>query len=351
MNIHRFSLSALALLGLALSPAAHAQSYQFTSFDGPVQTTAGATLVTTTVNGISNSGVVVGFTSDNNGVLTNFSGTPGTPGALTALNLSGTANANGINTSRQVVGANGTQAFTLNSISPTNSPLPLPPVNGTTTSEAAFGINDNGVIVGQYADGGTGTTPGFVDVNGAYTTLNPVAPVGGALVVNAQGINNNGLVAGFYATNNSGTDQHGFLFNTKTNAYTLLPDPSTAKTAGGNLALTQFLGINDTGEAVGYYQTKDSGSQFGFLFNTSTDAYTFLDDPLAAPFNGTQITQITGINDAGTIAGFYVDANGAQRGFVGAPVPEASSLVSLGVLLVLGVGGMAWKARKRCVRA
>ena len=351
MNIYRFSLPALALLGLALSPAAHAQSYQFTSFDGPVQTTAGATLVATTVNGISNSGVVVGFTSDNNGVFTNFSGTPGTPGALTALNLSGTANANAINTSRQVVGANGTQAFTLNSISPTNSPLPLPPVNGTTTSEAAFGINDNGIIVGQYTDSNTGTTPGFVDVNGAYTTLNPTAPINGALVVNAQGINNNGLVTGFYATNANATDQHGFLFDTKTSAYTLLPDPSTAKTANGNLALTQFLGINDMGEAVGYYQTKDTGSQFGFLFNTSTNAYTFLDDPLAAQFNGAQITQITGINDAGQIAGFFIGANGVQQGFIAAPVPETSTTISLGLLLVLGVGGMAWRARKRCIRA
>ena len=347
-NSTRSTLSGLALgaaLVLPLAQAAQAQ-YKFTNFDGPVRTTAGATLAATTVNGISNSGAVVGFTADGNGVFTNFSGTPG---ALATLNLSGTANANGINTSKQIVGANGTNAFTLNSISPADTPLPMPAVNGTTISEVGFGINDSGVIVGQYADGNTGTTPGFVDVNGAYTILNPVAPVNGALVVNAQGINNNGLVTGFYATNNNATDQHGFLFNTKTNGYTLLPDPSTAKTANGNLALTQFLGINDTGEAVGYYQTKDTGSQFGFLFNTATDAYTLLDDPLAAPFNGTQITQITGINDAGTIAGFYVDANGAQRGFVGAPVPEASTMVSLGVLLALGVGGLAWTARKRRV--
>ena len=342
MNIRRFSLPALALLGLALSPATHAQSYQFTNFDGPVQTTAGATLVATTVNGISNSGVVVGFTSDNNGVLTNFSGTPGAPGALTALNLSGTANANAINTSRQVVGANGTQAFTLNSISSTNSPLPLPPVNGTTTSEVAFGINDNGVIVGQYTDSNTGTTPGFVDVNGAFTTIAPA----GAPSVSAQGINNNGLVTGFYAANGT-ANESGFLFDTKTNIFTALPDPSTAQTANGNLAFTQFLGINDMGEAVGYYQTTDTGSQFGFLFNTATKTYTFLDDPQAASVKGVRTTQITGINNAGEIAGFFIGADGVQRGFVGAPVPEASSLVSLGVLLALGVGGMAWKARKR----
>ncbi len=236
----------------------------------------------------------------------------------------------------------------MNSLDPANVPLPLPPVNSTTTSQAAFAINNSGVIVGAFTDSATSTTPGFVDVNGAYTVLNPVAPVGGALVVNAQHINSSGLVDGFYATNNTGTDQHGFLFNSQTNAYTLLPDPSTAQTADGNLALTQFLGLNDAGIATGYYQTKDTGSQFGFLFDTKTNAYTFLDDPLAAPFNGTQVTQITGINNTGEIDGFYIDSSGAQRGFLANPaaVPEASTTVSLGALLALGGLTLAVRRRK-----
>ncbi len=344
MNTARHVLPMLALLGLALAPAAQAQSYSFTNFDGPVNTTPGATLVSTTVNGISNSGLVVGFTSDNNGVFTNFAGVPG---ALTTLNLSGAANANAINTYRQVVGTDGAGgAFLLNSSTPTNTPQPLPPANATTTGEAAFGINDNGIIVGQYTDSKTGTMPGFVDTHGAFTTLNPV---GNAQAVSAQGVNNNGLVTGFYNTTTDAV-QHGFLFNTKTDVYTLLMDPMTAQTAGGNLALTQFLGINDSGQAVGYYQTK-SNSQYGFLFNTATDQYTYLDSPTAAPFNGVQVTQITGINNAGEIAGFSINAAGVQQGFVAtpvaAPVPETSSVVSLGLLLALGVGGAAWSARKR----
>lgn len=343
MNIHRFSLPVLALLGLTLSPAVRAQSYQFTNFDGPVQTTAGATVAATTVNGISNSGAVVGSTADSNGAFTNFSGKPG---ALTALNLPGTASANGINAAGLIVGTNGAQAFTLDSTNATNTVQALGPVNGTTTGEAAFGVNDSGAIVGQYADSATGATPGFVDVKGVFTTIAPA----GATSVFAQGINNNGLVTGFYTPNSTATAS-GFLFDTKTNIFTALPDPSTAQTANGNLALTQFLGINDAGEAVGYYQTKDTitqaGSQFGFLFNTAINAYTFLDDPQAVPVGGVQTTQITGINDAGMIAGFFVGANGVQQGFIAAPVPEASSLVSLGLLLALGAGGMAWTARKR----
>ena len=336
-------LTLSAALTLPLAPAARAQ-YAFTNFDGPVQTTGGGTLFSTFVNGISNTGAVVGYTTDTNGVFTNFYGTPG---AFTILNLTGTASANAINTSSQVVGTNGSAAFTLNGISSSNKPLPLPPVNATTTSEAAFGINDSGIIVGQYTDSSSGTTPGFVDVNGAYTTLVPFPVVlNTPLVVNAQGINNNGLVVGFYAQNNAGNDQHGFLYDTATNAYTLLPDPSTAQTANDNLFLTQFLGINDTGEAVGYYQTKDTNSQYGFLFNTLTNAYTYLDDPAAVPFNSAQITQITGIDNAGDIAGFFVNAAGTQQGFLAAPVPEGSSGLGLGLLLLTGGGWLFFQRRR-----
>ena len=96
---------------------------------------------------------------------------------------------------------------------------------------------------------------------------------------------------------------------------TLLADPVTDKTMGGNLVLTQFLAINDKGGAVGYYQTKD-GSQYGFLYDIETMTYTFVDHPKAAPVKGVQITQITGLDNAGEITGFFIDAAGDQHGFV-----------------------------------
>jgi len=40
-----------------------------------------------------------------------------------------------------------------------------------------------------------------------------------------------------------------------------------------------------------------------------------------------------------------------NAGPAGAPVPEASTTVSLGVLLALGLGGMALAARKRSLRS
>lgn len=308
-------------MGLAL-PASAGTIYNFTSFDGLGNNGGG-----TTVNGIDNNGDVVGFSSDNAAtptLLTNFVRNPS--GTITVLSIGGDplAMANGINDSGTVVGmdSNGT-AFSLAGGTLTT----LPDVNGDTVSETAFGINDSGLIVGQYTDSVTGNTPGFFFSGSAFTILNPVA---NASVTNAQSINNDGLVAGFYSTD--GVHQHGFFYNLGTNQFTLPADPNVA-----NLVLTQFLGINDNGLAVGYYQLPD-GSQHGFLYDTTTQTYTFLDDPNAA-LSGVSITQITGVNDAGDIAGFYVDAaTGAQRGFFAAPaVAAAPEPGTLGLLL----GGLA----------
>jgi hypothetical protein len=60
-------------------------------------------------------------------------------------------------------------------------------------------------------------------------------------------------------------------------------------------------------------------SQHGFIYNTNTGQYTFLDDPSEAFDNGVEVTQITGITNSNEITGFYSDANGVFHGFVATP--------------------------------
>jgi hypothetical protein len=98
----------------------------------------------------------------------------------------------------------------------------------------------------------------------------------------------------------------------------VLGDPVTTRTAASPLVLTQFLSINDHDQVAGYYQTTD-GSQYGFVYDLATSTYIFLDHPMAAPVAGAQITQITGIDNANEIAGFFIDAQGDQHGFVASP--------------------------------
>ncbi len=267
----------------------------FTVSDGPG---GGAT----TFNGISNPGAVVGFTSLN-GKNANFVRSAG--GQFTAVDIGDPAAGmiNGINTAGSIVGVANGNGFKI--IAGGTQKAITPP--GSSAS-VAFGINDLGVIVGQYTAGAT--SPGFVDINGMITTINPTAK---AMVTNAQGINTAGLVIGFYSED--GMHQHGFTYDIQTQKIALLPDPSTDRTKADGLFLTQFLSINDNGEAVGYYQT-NNGSQFGFLYDLKAQQYVFLDAPKAAPVGGVQITQITGVTNLGQISGFYIDAGGVQHGFV-----------------------------------
>lgn len=271
---------------------------QWKTVDGPMGSP-------TTINGINKDGMVVGFTT-NNGVNSNFvydgatftSVDVGDPaaGMLNAINASGT-----------LVGVANGLGF---SISGGKKSVLQP--NGSTTS-IAFGINDAGLIVGNDGSGGA-STPGFLDAAGTLSAIVPAVPGQTVGVVNAQGIDGQGLAIGFYDTVAAPGKQHGFLYDTTTGATTLLPDPQTPQIASNGLELTQFLAINDNHEAVGYYQTTN-GSQFGFVFNLVTMAYTYLDHPMAAPVKGVQITQITGVNASGEVCGFYIDAAGVQHGF------------------------------------
>jgi hypothetical protein len=85
---------------------------------------------------------------------------------------------------------------------------------------------------------------------------------------------------------------------------------------------TQALGVINLGEIIGDYLDA-GGVMHGFLDNLG--AFTTLDP------TGSTATTINGINDEGTVVGFYVNATGSTIGTVGTPCPSLPPCCSSGL--------------------
>jgi probable HAF family extracellular repeat protein len=312
-----------ALLAIATGGTAHAQAYNFTSLDSPIFT--GATPV-----GINNSGEIVGN-------IEGFSRVDGflynpTTNSLTRfddpLGLLGGTYAQGINNNGQIVGYYYDSSFdshgflynsTTNTFTNFDDPLGDPILGGTTPN----GINDSGEIVGSYVNS-SGDGNGFLynSTNNTFTTFD--GPVGTSGSVG--GINNNGEIVGYSGVSGS------YVYNPTSNTFTTLDNP-----LGVNGSYP--LGINDSGEVVGYY-FDSSYSGHGYLFNPTSNTFTTLDDPLGVPSAGVG-TLPSGINDSGEITGAYLDINSNSHGFVAtlnvAPEPTSLALLAMASIPLLGM--------------
>jgi probable HAF family extracellular repeat protein len=153
----------------------------------------------------------------------------------------------------------------------------------------AIDINNLGQISGWYSN--SAGAYGFIDTNGSFTSIDgPHAP--GDINNRVAGINNLGQVVGF-VINDPGGSPTGFL--DANGSITTINFPGTTYTLA--------LGINDTGQIVGYYS--DGSREHGFLRNAA-GAYMTFDYP------GSSSTSVSGINDLGQIVGAYSDGTGAH---------------------------------------
>ncbi len=340
-------MSRLATLAALLAPvtvlcgmdAAKAGSFTFTSLDVPGQTASAA-------GGIDAQGRVVGQTTDAAGVThgmvwqagaTTLVDAPGKGTVLGAINSAGAvagtsasatvpdgvfreglatsartpfladkANAYTVaamNRAGTVVGFAQTAGFSFSAFATAGRRLSLLAVPGATLSYA-FAINSGGTIVGQYADSAY-KQHGFSLSNGAFTSVDTTLPlaVGTGLVF----INDAGLFGGTYLTDSCSlatcpANMHGFVRRAGVDTAYDFP--------GGHRA-TQVVGLGEAGEVVGNFwdPTADSSLNIhGFIYRGG--AYRRIDMP------GATYTTITAVNQAGSIAGTYVDSQHVQHGFV-----------------------------------
>jgi hypothetical protein len=139
-----------------------------------------------------------------------------------------------------------------------------------------------------------------------------------------SGINPSGAITGF--TRDANSARHGFL-RAPDGTFTIFDDPlaGTCSTSCGTIGPgqgTRGYAINPSGEIVGFYS--DNNARCHGYVRAANDTFTQIDAPDAGtgPFpQGTFPSEFTpmGINSAGAIIGFYVDASSVQHGFVRAP--------------------------------
>jgi uncharacterized membrane protein len=179
---------------------------------------------------------------------------------------------------------------------------PLPGVPGALQT-THLRNNNRGQIVGAYADGSAGglRMRGFLQQRGRVTRID----VPGALVTVALGINDRGQVVGSWvgpdATVNPVTGEtgpaHGFLWDK--GRYTKFDIPGATATGGYE--------IDNRGRIVGNY-IDASGAQHGYVLRNGE--VTTIDHPRAAQAPDMTGTRVLGIDDRGRLVGSYGDDAG-----------------------------------------
>jgi hypothetical protein len=176
---------------------------------------------------------------------------------------------------------------------------------GDITFNQALGINNAGNISGYYGSGAAGhpnkgytSTPPYI----SFTSEN----FPGSAQTQVVGINNSGTTVGFWSNTDMGVGMDAnFGFTDVGGTFTSVIDPSTpAVTTTTN----QLLGVNDSNIAVGFY-VDATGNPQGYLYNVTSMTFTSFTVPVA------NNSILTGINNAGVLAGFYNNA-GSDVGFI-----------------------------------
>jgi hypothetical protein len=168
-------------------------------------------------------------------------------------------------------------------------------------------------------------TPAPTGTTYTFTTLDDQAdPTFNQLL----GINDNGVIAGYFGSGAVGHPNKG---------YTLTPPYGQANYTNENFpgsVQTQVTAINQTGQTAGFW-VDANGNNFGFI--KWEGVFTSYRDPNTGA--GT-VNQLLGLNDNGIAVGFYTDANGNNHPyslnrktgkFTELFVPETISAVATGI--------------------
>jgi hypothetical protein len=155
-------------------------------------------------------------------------------------------------------------------------------------------LNNKGDTAGFWVNG-QNTNRGFIEWNGVFTSYSdPHTPQGAGSVNQLLGINNSGVAVGFYDSANG--NAHAYSVNQATGVFTTIHVPGTSKVA---------TAINKKGDIVGISTTSGVTSSWLLVGGRLT---TF-------QFPGGSDTQAFGVNNSDEIVGSYLDGSDVMHGF------------------------------------
>jgi hypothetical protein len=189
---------------------------------------------------------------------------------------------------------------------------------GTSTYQGtvATAIDTAGDVAGVYLDANKKEHAFVRSASGAITTFDATTSVSGttssaSLLTIPIGFDTAGDLVGVYEDANNAA--HGFLRSAKGTITTIdVTDAATGKRAAGTVPVC----INASGEIAGLYanDTDEDGAMHGFVRSASGTITTF--DAADAGSIQLRGTYPVSINDAGDVAGTYLDAGAVMHGFV-----------------------------------
>jgi hypothetical protein len=176
------------------------------------------------------------------------------------------------------------------------------------TFNQLLGINDAGKIAGYFGSGIQGHP------NKGYVLLPPYGQTDfrnqnfpGSKQTQVTGLNNGGIQVGFFSRMNLNDNNFGFYSVNGTHFHEVnfpASDPASPP-------VDQLLGVNDAGQAVGFY-VDANGNSHAYLYDIPARKYI----GLTSGIGNVTSTTATGINDAGSICGFVVTKSGKTEGFL-----------------------------------
>jgi len=302
---------------------------KITAFDVPGADLTAGSFNGTLPNAINDEGVIAGAYYDSNGAAHGFLRAPW--GGFTTFDVPGGSLLTipvGLNLGGSVVGSvldqnsvwHAFERKPAGTFVTFNGPgaCDTSPSNGC-TGTGAVSINDFGVIGGGYSDNHAVLHGLLRSPQGKLTRID--APGAGAVPGNYQGtncldcsapINQFGVMAGYYI--DADNVVHGFIRSREGKIRTF-DAPSGAGPQGFGCLVDCSLGLNDWGTITGYYL--DANNVYHGFVRSSEGKITTFDAPGANLTSGSYGgTFPVSINDQGVITGYYLDANSINHGFV-----------------------------------